>query len=178
MRDGQRTSEPPSTGAWPNGLKHDRAIYAAKITLRNRLALLIGTDVRRHPHDLAWLRRRYIMSRPSSRAASVRSPPGLGRVKTAGRAEHIERRSSSAAMSRAMASPLENRGAGRTRFPSVNVLSAARVMGGHQIRAFGASLVPHIAVVKVHDRRPSGWSRETATRTPVGSAELELCGRS
>jgi hypothetical protein len=29
--------------------KHDRAIYAAKITLRNRLALLIGTDVRRHP---------------------------------------------------------------------------------------------------------------------------------
>jgi len=45
---------------------------------------------------------------------------GLGRVKTLGRQEHVERRSSSATMSsQAMASPHWNRGTGRTRFPSV-----------------------------------------------------------
>jgi hypothetical protein len=57
---------------------------------------------------------------------------GLGRVKTVGRAEHTKRRSSSAAMSsRAMASPLENRGAGRTRFPSLYTLSAFSHSHGH-----------------------------------------------
>jgi len=44
----------------------------------------------------------------------------LGRVKTLGRQEHMERRSSSATMSsQAMASPHGNRGTGTTRFPSV-----------------------------------------------------------
>jgi len=48
----------------------------------------------------------------------------LGRVKTLGREEQVERRSSPATMSsQAMASPLGNRGTGRTRFPSVDVLS-------------------------------------------------------
>jgi len=51
-------------------------------------------------------------------------PLGLGRVKTLGREELVERPSSPASMSsRAMASELGNRGAGRTRFPSVNALS-------------------------------------------------------
>src|SRR5262249_58629415 len=49
---------------------------------------------------------------------------GLGRVKTLGREEHVERRSSSVAVSsRAMANPLGDCGADRTRFPSVNALS-------------------------------------------------------
>src|SRR5262249_57757868 len=47
-----------------------------------------------------------------------------GRVKTLGHAERIERRSSPAPMSsRAVARQHGNRGAGRTRFPSVNALS-------------------------------------------------------
>jgi hypothetical protein len=49
---------------------------------------------------------------------------GLGRVKTLGRQEHVERRSSSATMSSlAMASPHGNRGTGRARFSSGNALS-------------------------------------------------------
>jgi len=49
---------------------------------------------------------------------------GLGRVKTLGREEHVERRYSPDTMSsQAMASPLGNRGTGRTRFPSVDALS-------------------------------------------------------
>ena len=49
---------------------------------------------------------------------------GLGRVKTLGREEHLERRSSPATMSsQAVVSPVGNRGTGRTRFPSVNALS-------------------------------------------------------
>src|SRR5262245_57000203 len=54
----------------------------------------------------------------------MRSSLVLGRVKTLGREEQVERRSSPATMSsQAMASPLGNRGTGRTRFPSVAVLS-------------------------------------------------------
>jgi hypothetical protein len=52
------------------------------------------------------------------------SAAGLGRVKTLGREEYVERPSFPAPMSwQAMARRFGNRAAGRTRFPSVNALS-------------------------------------------------------
>src|SRR5262245_9450033 len=95
------------------------------------------------------------------------SAVGLGRAKTLGREEHVERRSSPATMSsQAMASPLGNRGTGRTRFPSVDALSEFLHGQGHVWTA------PLRQVLSWHG---DDCGRVQSCVWPVGAAILHDC---